>query len=313
MLQGNLGQEVLTQPGRSGVQARAGQAGAALSPLGLFTVLLGVFLPMTDFFIVNVALPTIDHDLHASSGMLQLVVAGYTIAYAVLLVVGGRLGDTFGRRRLFLAGMAGFTLTSLACGIAPTAVILVLVRAAQGATAAMMVPQVLSTIQAKTEGVERARALGLFGATGGIATVTGQLAGGLLVSANIAGTGWRPIFLVNVPIGIAGLFLARRVIPETRSPAPARIDAAGTTLLAAAVLMLLIPLTEGRSLGWPAWMLALLALSPVAALGFGLAERRLERSGGVDSDAIRKASANGTSDEPVFSALKCAPSCMVSA
>jgi MFS family permease len=281
MLQGNLGQEVLTRRGQSGTRAEVGQAGTGLSPLGLFTVLLGVFLPMTDFFIVNVALPTIDHDLHASSGMLQLVVAGYTIAYAVLLVVGGRLGDTFGRRRLFLAGMAGFTLTSLACGIAPTAVILVLVRAAQGATAAMMVPQVLSTIQAKTEGVERARALGLFGATGGIATVTGQLAGGLLVSANIAGTGWRPIFLVNVPIGIAGLFLARRVIPETRSPAPARIDAAGTTLLAAAVLMLLIPLTEGRSLGWPAWMLALLALSPVAALGFGLAERRLERSGGV--------------------------------
>jgi MFS family permease len=295
-LQGNLGREVATRPSQTGSRAgaipiraeqvAAGHAaadrpGAGLSGLGLFTVLLGVFLPMTDFFIVNVALPTIDRDLHASSGMLQLVVAGYTIAYAVLLVVGGRLGDAFGRRRLFLAGMAGFTLTSLACGIAPTAAVLVLVRAAQGATAALMVPQVLSTIQAKTEGAGRARALGLFGATGGIATVTGQLAGGLLVSANIAGTGWRPIFLVNVPIGIAGLILARRVVPETHSPAPARIDAAGTSLLAAAVLMLLIPLTEGRSLGWPAWMLVLLGLSPVAAVLFGLAERRLERSGGV--------------------------------
>jgi EmrB/QacA subfamily drug resistance transporter len=252
-----------------------------LSRLALFTVLLGVFLPMTDFFIVNVALPTIDRDLHASSGMLQLVVAGYTIAYAVLLVVGGRLGDAIGRRRLFLAGMAGFTLASLACGIAPTAAILVAVRALQGATAAMMVPQVLSTIQAKTNGAERARALGMFGACGGIATVTGQLVGGLLVSANIGGTGWRPIFLVNVPIGIAGLVLASRVVPETRSPAPARIDVTGTALLASALLMLLIPLTEGRSLGWPLWTLVLLGLSPVAGAAFVVVERRLERTGGV--------------------------------
>ncbi len=263
-------------PGRPTPESRPG-----LSPLGLFTVLLGVFLPMTDFFIVNVALPTIDRDLRASSGMLQLVVAGYTIAYAVLLVVGGRLGDAIGRRRLFLAGMAGFTVASLACGIAPTVGILVAVRALQGATAAMMVPQVLSTIQAKTTGAERARALGLFGACGGVATVTGQLAGGLLVSANIAGAGWRPIFLVNVPIGIAGLFLASRTVPETRSPAPARIDVPGTALLAAAVLMLLIPLTEGRSLGWPAWTLVLLGLSPVAGAAFVVAERRLERTGGV--------------------------------
>jgi MFS family permease len=263
-------------PGRPAPEDRPG-----LSPLGLLTVLLGVFLPMTDFFIVNVALPTIDRDLRASSGMLQLVVAGYTIAYAVLLVVGGRLGDAVGRRRLFLAGMAGFTLASLACGIAPTAGILVAVRALQGATAAMMVPQVLSTIQARTRGAERARALGLFGACGGIATVTGQLAGGLLVSANIAGAGWRPIFLVNVPIGIAGLVLASRTVPETRSPAPARIDVPGTALLAAAVLMLLIPLTEGRSLGWPAWTLVLLGLSPVTGAAFVAAERRLERAGGV--------------------------------
>jgi EmrB/QacA subfamily drug resistance transporter len=258
-----------------------GQNESALSPLGLFTVLLGVFLPMTDFFIVNVALPTINRDLHASSGMLQLVVASYTIAYAVLLVVGGRLGDAIGRKRLFLAGMAGFTLASLACGIAPTVGILVAVRALQGATAAMMVPQVLSTIQAKTSGSERARALGMFGACGGIATVTGQLVGGLLVSANIAGTGWRPIFLVNVPIGIAGLILASRVVPETRSPAPARIDVTGTALLASALLMLLVPLTEGRSLGWPPWTLVLLGLSPITAAAFVVVERRQERTGGV--------------------------------
>jgi EmrB/QacA subfamily drug resistance transporter len=270
-------QETAAQQGRTG---SAQQSEPGLSLLGLVIVLLGAFLPQTDFFIVNVALPTIDHDLHASSGMLQLVVAGYTIAYAVLLV-GGRLGDTIGRKRLFLIGMAGFTVTSLACGIAPTAAILVTVRALQGVTAAMMVPQVLSTIQAKTSGTERARALGMFGACGGIATVTGQLAGGLLVSADIAGTGWRPIFLVNVPIGIAGFILARRIIPETHSPAPARIDVPGTALLALALLMLLIPLTEGRSLGWPLWTVIMLALSPVAGVAFVAAERRLERSGAV--------------------------------
>src|SRR6202020_2331015 len=210
-LQGNLGQEVTTRPGQPGrwtgtvpvpaAQAEAGQSGparsgAALSGLGLITVLIGVFLPMTDFFIVNVALPTIDRDLHAPAGMLQLVVAGYAIAYALLLVVGGRIGGAFGRKRLFLIGMAAFTVTSLACGVAPGIDALVAGRALQGAASAMMLPQVLSTIQATRSGPARARALGSYGATGGVAVVAGQLLGGLLVSANIAGTTWRPIFLV---------------------------------------------------------------------------------------------------------------------
>ena len=135
-----------------------------LTATGLIIVLVGVLLPMVDFFIVNVALPTIDHDLHASAPLLELVVSAYATAYALLLVVGGRLGDTFGRRRLFLAGMAAFTLTSLACGLAPTAPFLVAARVAQGASAALMVPQVLSTIQAATTGERRARALARYGA-----------------------------------------------------------------------------------------------------------------------------------------------------
>jgi len=198
-------------------------ASAALSPLGLITVLVGVFLPVTDFFIVNVALPTIDRDLKASAGMLQLVVAGYAIAYAVLLVVGGRLGDALGRRRLFLIGMAAFTLTSLACGLAPNIQLLVAFRALQGAAAAMMLPQVLSTIQATTVGDARNRALGLYGATAGIASAAGQLLGGLLITADIAGSEWRSIFLVNVPVGIVGLIVARRVVPDSRSDDPAAI------------------------------------------------------------------------------------------
>ena len=216
--------------------------------MGLVAVLLGTFLPMTDFFIVNVALPTIDTDLHASPGMLQLVVAGYAIDYALLLVVGGRLGDGFGRRRLFMAGMAAFTLTSLACGLALTPGLLVGARVLQGVASAMMLPQVLSTIQATTAGDSRSRALGLYGATGGLAVVAGQLLGGLLVSANIAGLGWRPIFLVNVPVGVVGLVLAARFVPDTRSDAPAPVDKAGTVLLGGALLCLLVPLTEGRSL-----------------------------------------------------------------
>jgi EmrB/QacA subfamily drug resistance transporter len=250
-----------------------------LTGAGITVVLVGVLLAMVDFFIVNVALPTIDADLHASQALLELVVSGYATAYALLLVLGGRLGDSVGRKRLFLAGMAAFTLTSLACGLAPTALVLVVCRVAQGASAAMMVPQVLATIQAATTGERRARALGRYGATGGLAAVLGQLLGGLLVSANIDGLSWRPIFLVNVPIGIVGLILANRYVPDTRHGNPAPIDGPGTVLLGVTVLALLIPLTEGRSLGWPAWTTALLALAPVFAATWCAVELRSERAG----------------------------------
>jgi EmrB/QacA subfamily drug resistance transporter len=254
-------------------------ASVALSPLGLVTLLVGVFLPVTDFFIVNVALPTIDHDLRASAGMLQLVVAGYAIAYAVLLVVGGRLGDALGRRRLFLIGMVAFTLTSLACGLAPNVEFLVAFRALQGAAAALMLPQVLSTIQATTSGDLRNRALGMYGAVGGVASAAGQLLGGLLVSADIAGSQWRSIFLVNVPVGIVGFFVARRVVPDSRSDDPAPVDTRGTLLLAFTLLAVLVPLTEGRSLGWPWWTIVLLVLSPLGAAAFVRIEKRVERGG----------------------------------
>ena len=258
---------------------RPATAGASLSAAGLACVLIGVLLPMVDFFIVNVALASIDQDLHASAPLLELVVSAYATAYALLLVVGGRLGDSFGRRRLFLAGMAAFTITSAACGLAPSAIVLVAARAAQGASAALLVPQVLATIQAATAGQQRARALARYGATGGIAAVIGQLFGGLLVSANLAGTGWRPIFLVNVPIGIAGFVLARRYTPVTRAAVAARVDGPGTLLLGVLVLTLLIPLTEGRSLHWPVWAIALLAASPVAAAALAVVEARAECAG----------------------------------
>jgi EmrB/QacA subfamily drug resistance transporter len=265
--------------GGAGRQDQAPGGPPALSAVGLAVVLVGVLLPMVDFFIVNVALPTIDSDLHASQAMLELVVSGYATAYALLLVLGGRLGDSLGRKRLFMIGMAAFTLTSLACGLAPTALALVIGRVAQGASAALMVPQVLATIQAATTGERRTRALGRYGATGGLAAVLGQVLGGLLISANIDSTGWRPIFLVNVPIGLTGLVLARRYVPDTRHGNAARVDGRGTMLLGLSVLAVLIPLTEGRSLRWPDWIIALLAAAPLLASAFAIAEVRTERAG----------------------------------
>ncbi|MEW2500048.1 MFS transporter [Amycolatopsis sp. NPDC047767] len=253
----------------------------ALTSAGLVTVLLGAALPIIDFFIVNVALPTIDADLHASTATLELVVAAYGIAYAVLLVLGGRLGDAFGRRRLFLLGLTLFTLTSLVCGLAPNATTLVLARAAQGAASAMLLPQVLSIIQAGTTGEHRSRALGFYGATGGIATVVGQLLGGALVAADLWGTSWRPIFLVNVPIGLIGLVVARRTVPDSRAENPLGVDRWGTALLAASLLTLLVPLMEGGALGWPWWTIVLLVLFPFAVLAFARVETRLESRGGM--------------------------------
>ncbi|MEW2415527.1 MFS transporter [Streptomyces sp. NPDC046866] len=250
-----------------------------IGPLGLFTVLLGAALPLIDFFIVNVALPAIDRDLAAGTAVLELIVAGYGVTYAVLLVLGGRLGDTAGRRRLFLTGMAAFGLTSLACGLAPTAWTLVAARVAQGAAAALMLPQVLATIQATTQGARRARAMSLYGATAGLSMVAGQVLGGVLVAADVAGLGWRSVFLVNVPVAVAGLLLAVRGVPETRSDRPAGVDVPGTLLLALSLVSLLLPLTEGRATGWPLWTWLLLGAFPFAAAGFFVVERRADRLG----------------------------------
>jgi EmrB/QacA subfamily drug resistance transporter len=252
-----------------------------LCTIGLVTVLVGVLLPLIDFFIVNVALPTMQHDLHATTALLELVISGYATAYAVLLVLGGRLGDAHGRKRLFLIGMASFTVTSLLCALAPSATALVVARVLQGASAALMVPQTLSTIQATGDPASRSKALGWLGATGGLAAVTGQLLGGVLVSANIAGSGWRAIFFVNVPVGIVGLLLAVRYIPETHAVRRTQIDVVGTMLLAVTLVAVLIPLTEGRALGWPLWSWLLLGLAPISAASFALVERSLERTGGA--------------------------------
>ncbi len=261
------------------VHSAPAPAAPHLGGLGLFTVLLGAALPLIDFFIVNVALPSIEHDLAAGPALLELVVGGYGVAYAVLLVLGGRVGDSLGRRRLFLVGMAAFGVTSLACGLAPNAWTLVAARVAQGAASALMLPQVLATIQATTEGPRRARAMSLYGATGGLSMVAGQILGGLLVAADLGGTGWRAVFLVNVPVVVLGLVLAARTVPDTRAGRPAAVDVPGTLLLALALVSLLLPLTEGRAAGWPLWTWVSLGVFPVAAAAFYVTERRADRKG----------------------------------
>jgi MFS family permease len=252
-----------------------------LGPFGIMVLLTGVFMPQADYFIVNVALPTIDQSLHASSGALELIVAGYGTVYAAVLVVGGRLGDIVGRRRVFAIGLASFTTASLACGMAPDVWFLLGARLWQGASAALIVPQVLATFHATLQGPKLHRAQSLYGAAAGLAIAVGQLAGGLLVTINIAGTTWRPIFWVNVPIGLATLIAVPRVVPATRSKHPATIDTGGTLLFTATLVALLVPLAEGQTEGWPAWTWILLSCAPILAFSTVVFERRFESSGGV--------------------------------
>jgi MFS family permease len=246
----------------------------------LAVLLAGMFMAMLDMNIVNVALPTLHADLRTSGSGLQLVVAGYTLAYAVLLIAGARLGGMLGHRRLFLTGLAVFTIASAACGLAPSTGALIAARFVQGAGAALMTPQVMSLIQKSFTGAARARALGLYTAVlaGGI--VVGQVAGGLLVSADLFGSSWRPVFLVNVPIGAVVLAVGPRLLPADRGDPAVGFDVAGLAVVSPAVFLVVLPLILGHDQGWPAWCVASLAVG-VALFGvFALVERRVAAGGG---------------------------------
>jgi EmrB/QacA subfamily drug resistance transporter len=246
----------------------------------LVIVLVGTFMAILDAFIVNVALPTIQRTIGANSSDLELVLASYTLVYAVFLITGGRLGDIFGRKRMFLIGMVVFTIASGMCGLSPTPEYLIVSRAVQGFGAALMFPQILSIIQVTFQGQARVVALGIFATVIGFAAVFGQLLGGFLIQLNLAGLAWRPIFLVNVPIGIAGVIAGIVVLPESRSTPPPKLDVGGVALISLALASFVLPLVEGPSFGWPLWMVALLVLSvPFLAL-FVLYERwRIARGG----------------------------------
>ena len=261
----------------------------------LALILTGQFMAVLDASIVNVAIPTIRLDLGASGSDLQLIVAGYVIAYAVLLITGARLGMRFGFRTAFLSGLAVFTAASFACGIAPTSQALIVLRAMQGAGAALMVPQVFSLIQRTFTGPARAEALSMWAASLALGGLVGQVLGGVLVSADLLGTGWRPVFLVNVPIGVVLLIASFRFLPVDR-PAPARpLDLGGLVSLSAAVLLLIVPLVLGHEQGWPAWTFGSLALSVVAIIVFAVIERSVERGGGAPLISERVLRAPGMS------------------
>jgi MFS family permease len=244
----------------------------------LLVVLTGTFMTFLDFFIVNVALPSIQGRLHAGPAAIQLVVAGFGLAFAAGMISGGRLGDLYGRRRMFTVGLALFTVTSAACGLAPTAGFLDVARVLQGGAAAMMTPQVLAILGTIYTGPRRAKAFAAYGMTMGIAGVGGQLIGGALIALNPAGAGWRSIFLINVPVGITALALVPRILPESRGER-ARVDLVGTALITAALTAIVLPLVEGRQQGWPVWTVLCLAVAPVLLAVF-VAHQRARRAGG---------------------------------
>jgi EmrB/QacA subfamily drug resistance transporter len=248
--------------------------------LALVVVLLAVAIDLIDTTIVNVAIPSIQQDLGASAAAIEWIVAGYTLAFAVLLITGGRLGDAFGRRRLFMVGVGGFTVASAIAGIAQTPDALIAARVGQGALAALMVPQVLSMIQVMFSAEERPKAYGMYGAVAGIATISGPLVGGLLVQADLLSLDWRPIFLINVPLGIATLLAAARLVPESRAERAQGFDLTGVGLVTAALMLLLYPLVQGRELDWPAWTFVSMAASVPAMALFAWHQRRRERRGG---------------------------------
>jgi MFS family permease len=250
-------------------------------------LLLGQFMCIIDVLVTNVAMPSIAASLHASGASLQLVVGGYTIAYAMLLITGARLGDRYGRRRTYLAGVLVFTAASLACALAPDSQALIGFRLVQGAGAAVLVPQVFSIIQLNFTGPARARALSAYAAVLSAGAVTGLVLGGVVVTANLFGTGWRPVFAINVPIGIVLAVAVPRLVPPdeisggtTAAGRTKKLDLAGLAAAACAVLLIVLPLVLGHEEGWPAWCFGCIAVGAVLAAGFVLIERRVAVRGG---------------------------------
>jgi EmrB/QacA subfamily drug resistance transporter len=241
---------------------------------GLGVVLSAAFMALVDAFIATVVAPKIRADLGTTVGQIALVVGGYVFVYGMVLTTGGRLGELYGRKRIFLVGLIVFTVASGACALAPGPGVLIGARFVQAVGAGLLYPQALASLQTNFVGSERDRAFGLFGFTIGVAMSAGQLIGGLLTTADIAGLSWRPVFLVNVPIGLLTLAAALRWLPETRAEHPGRLDLPGAGLLMLGLSLLVYPLIMGRDADWPAWMLVAMVASPFVLAIFVLYERR---------------------------------------
>lgn len=243
-------------------------------------LLMGAFLPIVDFNAVNLALPAIRTSLGASGAELQFVISAYAATYAVFLITGGRMGDLFGRRRMFLIGVAGFTAASILCGLAWSPRVLIAARVLQAFTATGMAPQVLASIRVLFPPAEQGQALGLYGATFGLANIVGQMLGGILVSAHPLGFGWQSIFLINAPIGLLAFVGALLFLGDSRAERAQKLDLGGVTLLSTTLILLVYPLVAGREAGWPAWTFVLIAASPLSLAAFVRFERRLSALGG---------------------------------
>jgi len=246
----------------------------------LAVVLTGAFLAALDFFIVNVSIPSIRTSLNATFAEVQLIIASYGLTYAVFLISGGRLGDIYGRRKMFVWGVSAFTAASLLCGLAPSPVFLIAARALQGISGALLFPQVLSIIQVTFPQRERATAFGFFGTVIGLSSFAGNAVGGVLVSADVFHLSWRPIFLINLPIGLLTILFAEKFVKESSSPKARRLDLGGVAILTIALTLLLYPLIQGREAGWPAWaFVCLIAFLPMLFV-FVQFEKRVTAKGG---------------------------------
>jgi EmrB/QacA subfamily drug resistance transporter len=240
----------------------------------LAIVLVAELMDLIDGTIVNVAAPAIRRDLGGSQSTLQWFGAAYTLAFAVLLVTGGRLGDRIGRRRVFVIGIVGFTLASAACAAAPSADALIVLRVLQGGFGALLIPQGFGVVKEVFAEDEIQKAFAAFGPVIGIAAVASPIIGGALTSGNLFGLGWRSVFLVNVPLGIAGLVGALALMPKTGGRRELRLDPIGVGLITLSSVGLVYPLVQGRELGWPAWIFGVLAAGVVGLLAFAHYERR---------------------------------------
>ncbi|WP_462216315.1 MFS transporter [Klebsiella variicola] len=247
----------------------------------MFVILLvGAFLPPLDFFIVNVALPAIQGELGASSSAEQLVISSYAAVYAVTLITGGRLGDIYGRGKMFFLVLVGFAAASLLCGLAWSPWVLITGRVLQGATAAIMAPQALASVQAIFPEAEKPLALSIYGAVFGLASVIGQVLGGILISVNLFHLGWRAIFLVNLPVALLVILCGLPLVKETRAQSAQKLDPVGMLLATVMLSTLIVPLIEGREAGWPWWTwLSFLAFPLLVSLLWRY-ERRLSQHGG---------------------------------
>lgn len=256
---------------RSGRDAAPAEAGGQPRRwLAAVVLMAGALMDLIDGTIVNVALPTIRRDLHASATQLEWVVSAYLLSFAASLIIAGSMGDRFGRKRLFLVGAGIFGVASLAAGVSGTAAELIAGRIVQGVAGASMAPQVLATFRVIFSGPERGRAFALYGAMAGVASALGLILGGVLTSSNVLGWSWRAVFFVNVPVALLALVAGGWLIPETRNPVPRRPNLPAAAVLAAGLVAVVYPLLEGRQFGWPVWTWLLMAagVAAVAVLAF---------------------------------------------